>query len=130
MSYKILFVVNAIIALAVGLVFLFVPEIGLDYFKTEGRAPEVFIVRFFGMASLTLGLLLWFVKDVGDEVFQRRVGIALFIGALAGTVLSVFGLPPRGIIRANSWIPLAVFGVGVLFYGFMVFLKPRMKSGG
>jgi hypothetical protein len=127
MSYKALFVINAIIALAAGLVFLFVPHIGLDYFKTEGRAPEVFIARFFGMTSLVLGLVLWFAKDIAEANSQKGMGIALFVGALAGLVLSLFGLPPNGIVRVNGWIPVVVFGLGVLFYGFMLFLKPRMK---
>ena len=131
MSYKFLFVVTALIALAAGLVFLFAPGLGLEYLQTEGRSPELFIARFFGMSSLVFGLVMWFVRDVSDASVQRGLGISLLIGAVVGAVLSGLGMSGMdgfGVIRANGWIPLAIFGLGVLSYAFMVFLKPKMKE--
>ena len=131
MNYKVLFVLNALISIAAGLVFLVVPDMGLEYFQTEGRAPELFLARFFGMALLVLGLVIWYVKDATDESVKKGLGISMFIGSLIGTVLSILGvsgIDGFGVLRVNGWIPLAVFGLGVLSYGFMLFLKPKMKE--
>ena len=131
MSYKFLFVLNAVIAVVAGLLFLFVPDMGLEYFQTEGRAPELFIARFFGMALLALGLVIWFIKDISDESVQKGLGVSMFVGSVVGTVLSILGMSGVegfGVLRVNGWIPLVVFGFGVLLYGFMLFLKPKMKE--
>ena len=131
MSYKFLFVFNALISVTAGLVFLLVPDMGLEYFQTEGRAPELFLARFFGMALLVLGLVMWFAKDIPDESAQKNLGISMLIGSLVGTVLSILGMSGIdgfGVLRVNGWIPLVVFVLGVLSYGFMLFLKPKMKE--
>lgn len=129
MSYKVMFVLNALIAVVVGLALLFVPAIGLDQFGTEKYESTVFITRLYGLAAFTIGLLLWFAKNIPDANIQKQLGVVMFVSSLIGLVVSIIGVSPAsGVIRVNSWIPIVVFAVSTLGYGFILFLKPRMKE--
>lgn len=126
MSYKVLFVLNAIVAVAVGLVLLFVPTAGLGQFNMDARVPEVFLTRVVGAALASLGIVLWFAKDADDAV-QRNLGMGSLGGTVLGLIVTLIGVI-SGIIRVNGWIPIVVFVLFALGYGFMLFIKPRMKE--
>ena len=129
MSYKILFVPNALVAIVVGLALLFVPAIGLDQFGTEKYAATLFVARLFGLATFTIGLLLWFAKDIPDVNIQKQMGVVMFVSSIIGLVVAVIGVSPAsGVVRINGWIPIVLFALSALGYGFMLFLKPRMKE--
>jgi len=129
MSYKVLFVLNAVIVLAAGLGFLFVPDLALAQFETEAYASTLLVSRFFGLALVALGLVLWFAKDTADVTVQKRLGVVMFVVSLAGLILSLVGISAlSGVLRSNSWVPLALFLLGALGYGFLLFLQPRMKA--
>jgi hypothetical protein len=129
MSYKVLFVLNALVAIVVGLALLFVPAIGLDQFGTEKYEATIFVARLFGLAAFTIGLLLWFAKNISDANIQKQMGVVMFVSAIIGLVVTVIGVSPAsGVIRLNSWIPIVLFALSALGYGFMLFLKPRMKE--
>lgn len=129
MSYKLIFALNALVVLAVRQGFLFVPEMVLDQFRTETYASTLLVSRFFGLALVTLGLVLWFAKDAADATVQKRLGVALFVVSLAGLIISLVGISGlSGVLRANSWIPLVLFAVGGLAYGFMLFVRPKMQA--
>ena len=107
MSYKLLFVLNAIAALIFGLVFLFVPVMMLELLGAETYVVAVLLARFFGTAMIGFGLLLWFTKDVTDESMQRWMAISMFICAMLGLILSVIGVSPAsGVIRSNGWVTI------------------------
>lgn len=128
MSYRILFLVNAFIALLAGLALLLVPAIVLEQFGSEARVPELLLARFFGSALIAIGLVLWFAKDVTDERVQRNLGLALLVGAVLGLVVTVIGVSPAsGVIRSNGWAAMLVYVFLALGYAFLVFLKPRLK---
>lgn len=126
MSYKVLFVLNAVVVLAAGLVLLFAPTMGLAQFNMDARVTEVFLTRVVGAALASLGLVLWFAKDA-DEAAQRNLGMASLAGSVLGLVVTLMGVMGR-VIRVNSWIPIVVFVLFALGYAFMLFLKPRMKE--
>lgn len=129
MSYKLVFALNALVVLASGLGFLFVPDMLLDQFKTETYASTLLVSRFFGLALAALGLVLWFAKDAADATVQKRLGVVMFVVSLTGLVLSLVGISSlSGVLRTNSWIPLVLFAVGSLAYGFLLFLVPRMQA--
>jgi len=129
MSYKFLFVLNALIALALGLVFMFVPVRALEFFRTDTYTSTVLMGRFFGTAMIAVGLLLWFAKDAADEGVQKGIGIALLISAVLGLIVNVIGMSSAsGVIRANGWITVIVYVLFALGYAFMLFMKPRMKE--
>lgn len=126
MSYKILFVLNALVVLVFGIGYLVVPVQVLGFFRTETTVPVQVVSRFFGSAMLALGLVLWFAKDIADAGIQTKIGYAMLFSTIVGLVLAIYG--STLVIRANSWIPIllyTLFGVG---YAFMIFLKPRMKE--
>ena len=128
MSYRILFVLNAIVVFALGLVLVVVPSLVLEQFGTETRVAELQLARFLGAALVTAGLLFWFAKDAADETVQKNLGMAGLVGAVLALIVTAIGISPAsGIIRSNGWIALVVevaFGLG---YGFLLFLQPRMK---
>ena len=126
MSYKVMFILNALVALVFGVGFLFVPSMALGLFGTEARVAERLVAQFFGTAMLALGLVLWFAKDVTDEGVQRGMGISLLVGALSGLVVTVIGVASSGVIRNNGWIAIVLYALFGLGYAYMVFLKPRM----
>lgn len=126
MTYRILFVLNAIVAFLVGAAFLFVPERALGLFgTTEKYASTLLLARFFGTAMLALGLLLWFAKDAVEGV-QRGMGIALIVGAIAGLIVTLIGtLSSSAVIRSNGWIAMLIYFLAGLGFAYQVFLRPR-----
>lgn len=130
MSYKLLFVLSAIVAVFFGLGFLIVPDRALPLLgTTEQYASTIFAARFFGFALFGLGLVLWFTKDVMDAAVQRNLGIANLVISVVGLAMSLYAtMAGNAVIRANVWVPIVLFLLGGLGYGFMIFLKPKMAQ--
>ena len=128
MSYKVLFVLSAIVAVIFGLGLLIVPDRVLPLFgTTEQYASTIFAARFFGFSTFAFGLTLWFAKDASDEKVQRNLGIANLIISVVGLGMALYAtMAGNAVIRTNSWVPIVLFLLSGLGYGFMLFLKPRM----
>ena len=127
MNYRITFMINALIAVLLGLGFLILPGRILDQFGVDEYAATKLISQFFGTALLGLGLLLWFAKDVNEANLQKGMGTALLVGAAAGLVITVMGTT-SGILRANWWIAIVVYTVLGLAYAYLVFQKPKKMA--
>jgi len=128
MSYKVLFVFNALVALLVSLGFLFKPDTSLELVGvTEKYAATMWAARYFGSAMLALGLVLWFAKD-SDENVQKGIGWGMLISSLAGLILTIAAtVASNAVLRQNTWILFVLYVLFVLGYAFMIFMKPRMK---
>lgn len=128
MSYKVLFILNALVAVILGVAFLFMPARVLDFFGTEKYEATLLAARFLGAATFSFGLVVWFAKDA-DASIQKRLGWVLLVSMMLGLVVTVVGVSPAsGVIRTNGWIPIVVYVFFALLYGFMLFLKPKMKE--
>ena len=127
MNYRILFVINALVAIAFGLAFLFVPTMALLRFGVDEYASTRLVVQFFGTALLTVGLLAWFAKNITDAGSQKGMCIALLVGSVAGLVMSIIGTA-TGLIRGLGWLAIVIYVLFMLGYGFLLFLKPRMAQ--
>lgn len=130
MSYKFLFVLNALVALAFGLALLFVPATVLGLFGVVERYVSTLLVaRFFGAAMIALGSVLWFAKEAVDMAVQKNMGMALLINSILGLVVTIIGMAGnKAVIRSNGWIAIVVYVLFALGYAFMLFLKPKMKE--
>ena len=124
MGYRTLFLLNSFVAFLLGLAFLVVPTLAISQFGVDSYTSTRMIAQFFGTAMLTLGLLLWFAKDVTSEAVQRHMGIALLVGSLAGALVTVLGTV-SGTLRNNAWVAILIYVLFGLGYAYMVFLKKR-----
>jgi hypothetical protein len=127
MNYRILFFINAFIAVLLGLGFLILPDRILGQLGVDGYAATRLLSQFFGTAMLGLGLLLWFAKDVTESNLQKGMGIALLVGAAAGLTITVIATA-SGILRANAWIAMVLYTILGLAYAYLLFLKPKQLS--
>lgn len=126
MSYKFLFVLNAIVNVAFGLLLVIVPERGLGQFAMSARVPEIFYTQGFGATLASLGALLWFAKDT-EGALQKKMGMAALAGIVLGLIVTIIGVF-KDLIPMNNWILIVVEVLFALGYGFMIFLKPKMKE--
>lgn len=126
MTYRILFVLNAIVTFLVGAAFLVVSSIALKQFGVDDYASTRLMTQFFGTAMLALGLALWFAKDIVEESVQRGIGIALLIGALAGLVVTILGTT-SGTLREFGWAAMLIYVLFGLGYAYLIFLRPRAQ---
>lgn len=127
MGYRTLFLLNSFVALLLGLAFLIIPTMAISQFGVDSYTSTKMIAQFFGTAMLTLGLLLWFAKDVASEAIQRHMAIALLVGSLAGVLVTVLGTV-SGTLRANAWMAIIVYVLFGLGYAYLVFLR-RPQAG-
>ena len=127
MSYKFLFVLNALIAVVLGLAFLVTPVPSLAFFRMGQIAATVLTARFFGSAMIALGLVLWFVKDTSEDAVQRMVATALLVSSVLGLIVNVIGVS-NGVLVVNGWITIIIYVLFALGYAFMLFIKPKMKE--
>ena len=129
MSYKLLFVLNALVAVVVGLGFLIKPDVALPLLGvTEQYASTLWASRYFGSAMLALGLVLWFAKEADTSV-QKGMGWGLFISTLVGLVVTLAAtFADNAVLRQNAWIPVVIYVLFGFGYAFMIFLQPRMKE--
>ena len=84
MNHRIMFMINAFIAVLPGLGFLVVPGGILHPIHVDEYAKTQMILQFFGPAMLGVGLLLGFAKDVSEANLQKGMGIALRNGRAGG----------------------------------------------
>ena len=124
MSYRLMFIINAIVLAIFGVVFMIMPAPILAQFKSEVYIATLYVARFMGAAVLLGGLLLWFLKDVAAKT-QKNIAYVLLAYSIGGFVLSLLGMTTFGVLRANGWVLLVVFGLFSLIYGYMLFLQPK-----
>lgn len=122
---KFLFVVNAIVAVAFGLLLVVAPEVGLGQFAMTARVQEVFMARAIGAALAALGVILWFVKDA-DADLQKKFSMAALVGCVLGIIVAIIGV--TSVMKGLGWVVIVVEFVFALGYAFVLFLQPKMKE--
>ena len=127
MSYRLMFMINAIVAAVFGAVLLVMPKFVVDQLGTEPYVATLLVLRFFGGALLVSGALLWYLKDVPAKV-QKGVSFALLAGSVGGFALSIIGMTSVGVFRTNGWVLLVIYGVLSLIYGYLLFLQPKQSE--
>jgi hypothetical protein len=124
MSYHLMFIVNAFVLAASGGALLIAPEAVLSQFQSEIYVATLYAARFMGGSLLVGGLLLWFLQDIPQKK-QKLASFFLLAASIGGFVLSLFGMTSIGVLRANGWILLVVFGLFALIYAYLLFLQPK-----
>jgi hypothetical protein len=109
------FLAGAVLALVFGLSFLLVPATVLPIYGAATDPATVLMSRFFGVALLHLGLLLYFLKDIRDAGAIRSLALAGVVGSAAGAAVALMGVM-GGVVNAMGWSTVAIYGLLLLGY--------------
>lgn len=124
MSYRLMFIINAVVLAIFGVLFMVMPEFVLTQFKSEVYVATLYASRFMGGAFLLGGLLLWFLLDISAKK-QKVIATLLLAYSIGGFVMALLGMTSIGVLRANGWVLLVIFGAFALIYAYMLFLQPK-----
>ena len=123
-----MFTINAVVLAIFGALFMINPQFVLDQFgATEQYVQTAFVARLMGSAMLLSSLFLWIVKDSAPVKMQKNIAFLLLAYSIGGFALTIMGMVRSsfGIIRANGWVLLVLFGLFALVYGYILFLQPK-----
>ena len=109
------FLLGGVIATAFGLSFLLVPAMLLPMYGAPTDPATVLMSRFFGVALLQVGLMLYLVRETRDAATQRSIALAGVVGSIAGVLVSLLGVM-GGVVNALGWSTVAIYAALLLGY--------------
>ena len=126
MTHKILFIVTAVILIIFGLIWFFIPNVGLMVYghDLEGHDLACIITRYWGSAFIALAVILWLArKGQADSIAVRAIIIGGFVLAVTGFIASLIDMI-FGTANGMLWLNLLLYGVFAVLYGILAFKKP------
>lgn len=126
MRFSTLLTIAAILSLLFALAFLLAPAPTLAQYGTRPESLAVLMARFFGVALLQLGVLLWLARPVEDSLAQRAIAIAGVVGSLAGLLVAVAAVLGH-LVNALGWSTVVIY-LGLLL-GFGSVLRTHRLPG-
>ncbi len=119
------FLAGGVLAIAFGLSFLVVPAMVLPMYGAPTDPATVLMSRFFGVALLQLGLMLYFLRDARDAATQRAMALAGIVGSVGGLGVALMGVM-GGVVNALGWSTVAIYAA--LLLGYLSVLRAPQPS--
>jgi len=109
------FLAGGVLAIAFGLSFLLVPAMVLPMYGAATDPATLLMSRFFGVALLQVGLMLYLLRETRDAATQRVTALAGAVGSVAGLLVALMGVM-GGVVNALGWSTVAIYAVLLLGY--------------
>jgi len=120
MKFSTFMVVYAVVSAVFGLGFVLMPGQLLPIYGVNPDAAMRLIGQFFGAALLSLALLSWLVRNLGDSETRRAIVLALLVGETIGFIMALIG-QLNGIFNVLGWsvvVVYLVFALGLAYFQF------------
>lgn len=124
MNLRNLFLINAVIALFFGVVFVLLPEDTLSQYGVK-MVPKgaILVARLFGSALLGLAIISWFARSFARDA-QQNVILGLFVLAGVGFVVSLLA-QLDGAVNELGWSTVVIYLLLALGFGYFRFIKTK-----
>ncbi len=123
MKLRNLLVLNAVLALAYGIVSVLVPATVLTLYGMTPTPSANLTGQLFGVELIAVGLLCWFARNVSDSAAQRAIILAFLIANVIGLIVSLMGTL-SGVVNAVGWSAVLIYLVLAAGYAYFQFMKP------
>ncbi|MFC2085549.1 hypothetical protein ACFLS9_10855 [Bacteroidota bacterium] len=122
MKIKTLFVINSVITIVFGVVFVIIPTQVHSLYGTESNLQINFMSQLFGVALIGFGLLTWNARNAADSDSRRAIIFALFISDVIGFVVALIG-QLNNVVNELGWSTVAIYLILALGFGYFQFKK-------
>jgi hypothetical protein len=116
------FVTAGGLALAFGLGFFLAPGAVLPLYGVSPDAATLLMSRFFGVALLQVGVILYLARETRDGSTARALALGGVVGSIAGVIVALTGVV-AGTVNALGWSTVAIYGF--LLFAYVSCLKSR-----
>jgi len=130
MKLKILMIVNSIVAIVFGVLFVIIPDQVLSlYGFGEGVAnPQlIYMCQLFGVSLIGLGLLTWIAKNAADSEARKAIVLALFVSDIIGFVVALIN-QINNVVNALGWSTVAIYLLLAIGFGYFQFSKKKLSE--
>jgi hypothetical protein len=110
------------LALAFGLGFFLAPGVVLPMYGVSPDAATLLMSRFFGVALLQVGVILYLARETRDGSTARALALGGVVGSTAGVIVALTGVV-AGTVNALGWSTVAIYGL--LLFAYASCLKSR-----
>ena len=118
-TLRALFIINAIIFGASGLVAIILPGKVLMLYGVETGAAISLMAQYAGLGSMAIALFTWISKDIKDPIKLKGTVTALAIINLIGTVISILGVISG--LMTIGWPVVVMYALFSLAYAYFLF---------
>lgn len=126
MSYRNILAISAVIALAFGLAFVFIPAQLTAIYNVQLNAGGAFIGQLFGAALLGFGVLNWLGRSVNDATGRQALVTANLLGNTVGFVIALIAQLHGGTgVNALGWSTVAIY---LLLTAAFAYLRFKFKE--
>ncbi len=124
MRLKNFMIINAIVAVIVGLLLIFIPSTVVRFLGLTPDAGMDLDGQLYGSELILMGLVAWFARDITELKYERRIYTAFTIANLISLIISVIGVATRT-FDAVGWIAIAAYLALTVGYGIGWLGRPR-----
>ncbi|MFC2083554.1 hypothetical protein ACFLS9_00710 [Bacteroidota bacterium] len=122
MKIKTLFIINAVIAIVFGVVFVIIPAQVYSLYGVESNSQLSYMGQLFGVALIGFGLLTWNVRNAADSDARRTIIFALLISYSIGFVVVLIG-QLNDVVNELGWSTVAIYCLLAIGFGYFQFKK-------
>jgi uncharacterized membrane protein YagU involved in acid resistance len=109
-----------VVAILFGIGFVAAPAEVLAQYGIPADRYTAFMSRFFGVALINVGFIVWFARSIVDALGRRSIVLAGLIGDVLGFLVALQG-QMNGVANALGWSTVLIYGLFAIGFAYFQF---------
>ena len=126
MKIKALFIINAILALVMGVACVIAPAQLLSSYDVTLSPMGLVIYQFWGAALVGMGLLIWLTRNIQERKIKRALTFSLFCVNGISCAIAIRGQYAGA--NTLGWSTVTLFALLALGYGLFLIMRSNERS--
>jgi hypothetical protein len=122
MKLKTLMIINSVVAIVFGVLFVIVPAQAYSCYNITADEQLIYMGRLFGSALIGFAMLTWIARNAADSDARKAILYALFTADCIGFVVALIG-QISNVVNALGWSTVAIYLLLALGFGYFQFFK-------
>jgi hypothetical protein len=120
MTFKLVCIINSVLALGFGIAFVIAAEPTLAMYAIEGApglTPQgLLTANLLGAAFIGFGVVSLQARDAADSVARRAIALGFVVGNVIGAVMTILGVT-SGTVNTLGWSTVVIYALLAAGFG-------------